>query len=250
MEVHHHPDLHHKKKKFSEYFLEFLMIFLAVSMGFIAENLREGRSEHAKEKDYMIALVRDLQEDTASLKVNIKNNQWRISGMDTLLYLSGKDISEPANRQLFYKCCRNYMLSDDLFKNRDVTLSQLKSTGSYRLIQKDSAAYKIAAYDQSFSTIYDQGKAYEKSLFDAQDVLFELIDMNVFTNRDYFHRTVPTGKELPPVLNDPQKQKIYFNRVLFVREIIDNYSNNFLRQELDAATDLIRFLQKAYRLDK
>ncbi|MBC7721634.1 MAG: hypothetical protein H7068_06380, partial [Pedobacter sp.] len=28
MEVHHHPDLHHKSKKWKEYFLEFLMIFL------------------------------------------------------------------------------------------------------------------------------------------------------------------------------------------------------------------------------
>jgi hypothetical protein len=35
MDVHHHPDLHHKKKNFKEYFLEFLMIFLAVTLGFI-----------------------------------------------------------------------------------------------------------------------------------------------------------------------------------------------------------------------
>lgn len=27
MEVHHHPDLHHKRKHFREYLLEFLMIF-------------------------------------------------------------------------------------------------------------------------------------------------------------------------------------------------------------------------------
>ncbi len=31
MEVYHHPDLHHKKKNFKEYFFEFLMIFLAVT---------------------------------------------------------------------------------------------------------------------------------------------------------------------------------------------------------------------------
>jgi hypothetical protein len=35
MEVHHHPDLHHKPKPWKEYFLEFLMIFLAVTMGFL-----------------------------------------------------------------------------------------------------------------------------------------------------------------------------------------------------------------------
>jgi hypothetical protein len=37
MDVHHHPDLHHKKKNFKEYFLAFIMIFLAVTIGFIAE---------------------------------------------------------------------------------------------------------------------------------------------------------------------------------------------------------------------
>jgi len=40
MEVHHHRDLHHKKKNVKEYFLEFLMIFLAVTMAFIGENMR------------------------------------------------------------------------------------------------------------------------------------------------------------------------------------------------------------------
>jgi hypothetical protein len=35
MEVHHHPDLHHKPKKWKEYFLEFLMIFLAVTRVFL-----------------------------------------------------------------------------------------------------------------------------------------------------------------------------------------------------------------------
>ena len=52
MEVHHHPDLHHKKKKFKEYFLEFLMIFLAVTMGFFAESLTEHLGNKEKEKKF------------------------------------------------------------------------------------------------------------------------------------------------------------------------------------------------------
>jgi hypothetical protein len=44
MEVH-HPHLAHKEKPWKEYLLEGLMIFLAVSMGFIAENIREHISE-------------------------------------------------------------------------------------------------------------------------------------------------------------------------------------------------------------
>src|SRR5450755_3242260 len=66
MEVHHHPDLHHKPKKGKEYFLEFLMIFLAVTMGFIAENLREHITNRSKEKEYIRAFIRNVQDDTAN----------------------------------------------------------------------------------------------------------------------------------------------------------------------------------------
>ncbi len=67
MEVHHHPELHHKHKKWKDYFLEFLMIFLAVTMGFIAENIREHFVLKKHEKEYMVSLVRDLNNDIAGL---------------------------------------------------------------------------------------------------------------------------------------------------------------------------------------
>ena len=65
MEVHHHP--HVEKKNFKEYFLEFLMIFLAVTMGFFAENLREHFSDKSKEKEFIVSMKEDLVSDTAQL---------------------------------------------------------------------------------------------------------------------------------------------------------------------------------------
>lgn len=53
MEVHHHPDLHHERKPWKEYILEFVMIFLAVTMGFFAESLRENISENSNAKDFL-----------------------------------------------------------------------------------------------------------------------------------------------------------------------------------------------------
>ena len=45
MEVHHHA--HHKEKRtWKSYFWEFLMLFLAVFLGFLAENQREHFIEH------------------------------------------------------------------------------------------------------------------------------------------------------------------------------------------------------------
>ena len=60
MEVHHHPDIHHKPKKWKEYFLEFLMIFLAVTMGFLAESYREHLADKEKVKQAIVSLVKCL----------------------------------------------------------------------------------------------------------------------------------------------------------------------------------------------
>jgi hypothetical protein len=50
MEVHHHH--HVEKKKFKEYFLEFLMIFLAVTLGFL-QNKYEKVLQIVKEKKHI-----------------------------------------------------------------------------------------------------------------------------------------------------------------------------------------------------
>ncbi len=65
MDVQHHPDI--EKKGLKEYILEGLMIFLAVTMGFFAEGLREHISDRAKETEYIVSLKQDLQHDTANL---------------------------------------------------------------------------------------------------------------------------------------------------------------------------------------
>ena len=58
MEVHHHPKV--EIKSFKEYLLEGLMIFVAVTMGFFAENIREHFSDKKNEKQIIIALKKDL----------------------------------------------------------------------------------------------------------------------------------------------------------------------------------------------
>jgi hypothetical protein len=61
MEVHHHPNV--EKKNFRQYFLEFLMIFLAVTMGFFAESIREHLADDAKEKQYILSMIANLKND-------------------------------------------------------------------------------------------------------------------------------------------------------------------------------------------
>src|SRR5271170_7623769 len=88
MEVHHHPDLHHKPKPWKEYFLEFLMIFLAVTMGFFAESLRENMTDKEKEKEYISSLINNLEQDTTNLNSAIRDNEKKSKGLDSLILLS------------------------------------------------------------------------------------------------------------------------------------------------------------------
>lgn len=54
---------HMEKKNFKEYFLKFLLIFLAVTMGFIAENMRERISDKEQVQRYMQSMVDNLKSD-------------------------------------------------------------------------------------------------------------------------------------------------------------------------------------------
>src|ERR1051326_7937234 len=64
MEVHQHT--HTPRKKFTHYLWEFLMLFLAVFCGFLAENFREGLVMKEKAHHYMENMVADLKGDIAA----------------------------------------------------------------------------------------------------------------------------------------------------------------------------------------
>ena len=75
MEMHHHLDLHHKPKRRKEYFLEFLMIFLAVTLDFFAENIREHFADKEKAKQSIATIVTAIESDSSQLKDIIASNK-------------------------------------------------------------------------------------------------------------------------------------------------------------------------------
>lgn len=81
MEVHHHS---HHPKKWKEYLIEFLMLFLAVSMGFIAENIREKYIENERSYELMHAYIVDLKENQKQLDSLIINNKRIINYFELL----------------------------------------------------------------------------------------------------------------------------------------------------------------------
>ena len=87
MEVHHHPQLDHKPKPWKEYLLEGLMIFIAVMLGFFAENIREDITNNEHVRQLTSQMVQDLKVDTNRLNNIIENEQRILRSSDTLFNL-------------------------------------------------------------------------------------------------------------------------------------------------------------------
>src|SRR5215204_6589542 len=91
MEVHAHT--HTPRKKWTHYFWEFLMLFLAVFCGFLAENWREHYIEHKRSQGLSISLKKDLTRDTTVLRGIIYNRNERTEIFNKLL----DEIEKPQN---------------------------------------------------------------------------------------------------------------------------------------------------------
>jgi hypothetical protein len=86
MEVHHsHHPTH--KKKWSEYIIEFVMLFAAVTLGFFAENQREHYVEGLRETQFMESLMEDLAKDKIEINSARGFITTQISNIDTAISL-------------------------------------------------------------------------------------------------------------------------------------------------------------------
>src|SRR5438552_12834368 len=134
MEVHKHPHHVTHKKKWGEYFLEFLMIFLAVFLGFVAENFRENIADRKKEKQFMASLIRDLKIDVNRTNIQLNLRLKRIQYCDSLLFLLTSSLIKDSGAAIYYYA-RNIFVIRFPFTASNGAFEQLKNSGSIRLIQ-------------------------------------------------------------------------------------------------------------------
>ncbi len=140
MEVHAHS--HTPRIKWSHYFWEFLMHFLAVFCGFLAEYKLEHVIENQREKTLMQSLTEDLQSDEATLAKYIKWRKEINRDFDSLLVLLSKpDID--SNAYDIYQKSEATVLRFGLPDVNEGTILQLKNAGGLRLIRKKEILNEI-----------------------------------------------------------------------------------------------------------
>ena len=146
MEVHHHAHADHGKKTWKNYFWEFLMLFLAVFCGFLAEWELEHMIEHSREKEFMESMVIDIKTDSSNLASMKSAFGYITIQIDSLLPLLKdnehleKNATEIYQHQVILNLYKKWTYSDR-------TIDQLKNSGTFRLIRNKAVSDGISLYD-------------------------------------------------------------------------------------------------------
>jgi hypothetical protein len=248
MEVHHHSHTPtHREKKWTHYFWEFLMLFLAVTLGFFVENQREHYIEHKREKQFMKSMLKDLYTDLGNIELCMTEKERMVRFADSLvdMYISNEHL---VNMARFNYYARNFSTYQNLFFMTDGTMIQLKNSGGLRLIRKPVIVDSLQAYDNRYNQFKLSQERESQFLADYRNVMAKIFDIRVFNTmvKTYSEIKMPTGDS--PLFNT-DKQLI--NELLIRVHIAKRNklgSILLLTQLKTKATNLITLIKNEYHL--
>jgi len=249
MEVHHHS--HTQRKKWTHYFWEFFMLFLAVTLGFFVENQREHYVEHQREYKYAQLLYNDLKTDTARLRSVRTLKLLKAGKLDSLKsILSSPDIQKQSARAYYYTLFINF---NPRFLTQDVTMQQLRSSGSFRYFKNIELYNTISRYYKLCDAYIDRdAEMKDKTVYPDKliSTLFDtriLIDYFTIQPNNWNYLQVPKGN--PSLLTtDKQMLNQYY---LFIGNLkwINGLSLIYLDNIEKSANNLMGLLKKEYNIE-
>ncbi|MEO7444766.1 MAG: hypothetical protein ABIU55_04660 [Ferruginibacter sp.] len=203
MEVHHHTHPGHHKKKWTDYFWEFLMLFLAVFCGFLAEYQLEHKIESDRVEKYMHDMVENSKYDTTRIAVNLPSNREIRKDLDSFRYEIRNAINGQANtNRLYYFSLKINDFNQVAFNNSAIT--QLKNSGQLRLVKNDSLLNEILDYYER--KVYAAG-IYQQNLQKAFEV-FTASTNKIFSTTPFDFMATISDSTYSQQLEDNYKQNI------------------------------------------
>ncbi|MGN6247749.1 MAG: hypothetical protein ACTHNG_05300 [Ginsengibacter sp.] len=255
MEVHHHPHLDsnsHGRKKFKEYFLEFIMIFLAVTLGFFAESLREHINDNEKSEQYIQSLVEDLESDTARMNDIIGFDAGKINALNDM-YQCYDTVTNNLRATGCMGDLIKYSKVNRPFLSNDRTVTLLANAGGFRLLAKEDAD-SILAYENMYREVHDfENTVYQQAQDNVRNTLNELANFKVVSpleNVSSLNGT-DTGRSSlnGPLLFSDNRILLnkWFNQLqLYLR--VTKAQSSLLHRLKGMATSLITFYQNNHHL--
>jgi hypothetical protein len=246
MEVHAHS--HTARKKWTHYFWEFLMLFLAVFCGFLAENIREHKVERIREKQYMNSLLSDLRTDTFLINRCKAQITYIIDGHDSLESTLERITGGAALlKKLYYE--NTLFTGADFFVNwTEGTLQELKGSGSVRLVSKEVIKEDIKKYETIKQWCNDQHKFSYESIQRTYYFANDIFDINCykkyndFLQQDWLIRLYEPFENVKKYISDnPQlltNDKIVLKKYL---RLVNNEKNSIIiyRTYLESAKEAV-----------
>ncbi|MFN3997384.1 hypothetical protein [Algoriphagus sp.] len=167
-----------KKKNWTSYFKEFFMLFLAVFCGFLAENYRGNMVEKQQERQFIQSYIEDLKSDTASIKQVLDRADLKKSKMDSLMFLLKNQTIEGHENELYF--FGRILMRGFSFQSNDRTFSQLKNSGSIRLIRNKQATDSIMAYQKLVEQLAHNYEDAKIERYEALNYIIQIFDPFVF----------------------------------------------------------------------
>ncbi len=252
MEVHHHGH-HHKhqdgKRSRKSYFWEFLMLFLAVFCGSLAEYGLDHKIENDREEEFIETMISDLKEDTTLLGESITRFKQKGIEVDSLIILLNSTNIKAYGSALYYygRLASRFAF----FTSTDRTIQQMKNSGAFRLIRNINAASGISQYYSEMNGVYLLQNNTNDLAMEYRSISYTLFNPAVFESmvNDETNNVVikPVGN--PSLISHDKSAVVRLSSTLhYVKGsrlvLYDRYI--YLSKK---ATALIELLKKEYRLE-
>jgi hypothetical protein len=152
MEVHAHS--HTPRKKWTHYFWEFLMLFLAVFCGFLAENYREHYVERQRATELAKNLYKEILADSVAVETNMAIRI--IKEKECAFFISYvKDSSLTDLSPRFYPAFTWAFLQSAqlLFEPNDGILNQLRNSGELRYFKSSELQASVGKLSVAIANV-------------------------------------------------------------------------------------------------
>jgi hypothetical protein len=253
MEVHHHS--HTSRKKWTHYLWEFLMLFLAVFCGFLAENMRERFVEEHRAKEYAKTLVEDLRKDTIELQDVIREQKIILASIDSIGFIIQHEMSGSKVPGRFYYFCNTANIAPVVSWNK-ATLIQLTQSGNLRYFTNTELINKISYYyvqsDYITNLAENDREKREKSI----EIRNRILNYNYFTSYSSFGSInwlkIPDSmmkRQLTLENTDKKLLNEFANSLESRKRVLLLLLERVYPHVIADATDLIQILQKEYHIE-
>jgi hypothetical protein len=225
------------------------MLFLAVSLGFMAENIREHQIEQNREKQYIVSFVADLESDIVNILEGMPRKDARIKAIDTLFQYFNENPNVTSVPAIIVKKMKRAAYDRSYVRNT-TTINQLKNSGNLRLIQNRRVVDSIASYDWRWSRVEYYRETYitnQKDIYHLEEEILEAKDIIGF----YINNDSLTSENSSPITGNirirREKLNAYLN-LLSRQLIVTKLDKENYRKIAVMSRDLINNIKQEYDL--